>query len=201
MARLVAGKVLMPFRKLSAAIIIPLLTALCAFCPETLPAAVKNSELAKSRPPVSYYVEISISRNLLTLFERRDDSEQVPVAQYPVGTVVQGLKTYPTGVGKVTAISFNPWWYPTPYSRQVFRGRGIELPPAVPPGHPLNYMGPFKIVLSHRTWKGAIYRIHGNNNPKRVGRRVTGGCFVMGNAEGLALAHRIRVGTEVNIVP
>ena len=62
-------------------------------------------------------------------------------------------------------------------------------------------MGPFKISLSHRTWKGAIYRIHGNNNPKRVGRRVTGGCFVMGNEEGLALAHRIRVGTEVNIVP
>jgi lipoprotein-anchoring transpeptidase ErfK/SrfK len=61
-------------------------------------------------------------------------------------------------------------------------------------------MGPFKIALSHRTNKGAIYRIHGNNDPKRVGRRVTGGCVVMGNADGLALAHRIRVGTEVNIV-
>jgi lipoprotein-anchoring transpeptidase ErfK/SrfK len=62
-------------------------------------------------------------------------------------------------------------------------------------------MGPFKIALSHRTRKGAIYRIHGNNDPRRVGRRVTGGCFVMDNADGLALARSIRVGTEVNIVP
>lgn len=83
----------------------------------------------------------------------------------------------------------------------MFRARGIELPIAVPPGHPLNYMGPFKIALSHRTKKGAIYRIHGNNNPQRVGRRVTGGCFVMDNRDGLELAHRIRVGTEVKIVP
>jgi len=62
-------------------------------------------------------------------------------------------------------------------------------------------MGPFKIALSHRTRKGAIYRIHGNNDPKRVGRRVTGGCFVMNNPEGLDLARRIRVGTKVMIVP
>ncbi|GFO59405.1 hypothetical protein GMST_17300 [Geomonas silvestris] len=149
----------------------------------------------------SYYVEISISRNLLTLFERSAGAEPVAVAEYPVGTVVRGLKTFPVGPGRVTAISFNPWWYPTDYSRRVFRGRGIELPKAVPPGDPLNYMGAFKISLSHKTWKGAIYRIHGNNDPKRVGRRVTGGCFVMGNQEGLELAHRIKVGTEVNIVP
>jgi lipoprotein-anchoring transpeptidase ErfK/SrfK len=150
---------------------------------------------------LSYYVEISISRNLLTLYERKGDSEKTPVAEYTVGTAVKGLKSYPLGLGTVTGIYFNPWWYPTPYSRQVFRDRGIELPKAVPPGNPLNYMGPFKIALSHRTSKGAIYRIHGNNDPKRVGRRVTGGCFVMDNVAGISLAHKIRVGTEVNIVP
>ena len=149
----------------------------------------------------SYYVEISIGRNVLTLFEQKGAAGRTPIAEYSVGTAVRGLHTYPLGLGKVTGIYFNPWWYPTPYSRQVFRERGIELPRAVPPGNPLNYMGPFKIALSHRTSKGAIYRIHGNNNPKRVGRRVTGGCFVMDNADGLALAHKIRVGTEVNIVP
>ena len=62
--------------------------------------------------------------------------------------------------------------------------------------------GRFDLELeSHRTKKGAIYRIHGNNNPKRVGHRVTGGCFVMDNADGLVLARKIRVGTEVNIIP
>lgn len=150
---------------------------------------------------VTYTIEIHISSNVLTLYEKKGEGENMAIAEYPVGTAVRGLKTYPLGVGTVTGIYFNPWWYPTPYSRQVFRERGINLPAAVPPGDPLNYMGPFKIALSHRTDKGAIYRIHGNNNPKRVGKRVTGGCFVMNNSDGLALARKIRVGTEVNLLP
>jgi L,D-transpeptidase YnhG len=197
-----AGKVPMSVRMLCSTICLLLFFSLSVFALETSPAALKASAAGKtagSHGP--YYVEISISRNLLTLFERKDGSAPEVVAQYPVGTVVRGLKTYPVGPGKVTAIAFDPWWYPTAYSRQVFRERGIDLPPKVPPGDPLNYMGAVKISLSHRTWKGAIYRIHGNNNPKRVGRRVTGGCFVMNNEEGVALAHKIKVGTEVNIVP
>lgn len=192
----------MIFRSVFVIFLVSALSAFSVLSAETFPMNQANSSDAdRSVPEVSHYVEISISRNRLTLFEKKGDTELVPVAEYPVGTAVMGLKTYPLGLGRVTGIHFNPWWYPTPYSRQVFRGRGIELPAAVPPGHPLNYMGPFKIALAHSTWKGAIYRIHGNNNPKRVGRRVTGGCFVMDNADGLALAHRIRVGTEVNIVP
>src|SRR5450759_344001 len=154
--------------------------AISAVCAETLPTKRANHpDAVMPAPALLYYVEISISRNVLTLYEKKGDAEKTPVAEYTVGTAVRGLKTYPLGLGKVTGIYFDPWWYPTPYSRQVFRARGIELPSAVPPGHRLNYMGPFKIALSHRTRKGAIYRIHGNNDPKRVGRRVTGGCFVM----------------------
>jgi lipoprotein-anchoring transpeptidase ErfK/SrfK len=187
------------------ALAVSLLSGLLAFSTlsaeplQTDQANIPNA--AQSDTAASYYVEISISRNLLTLYEKKGAEDMAPVAEYAVGTAVRGLATFPLGIGRVTGIYFNPWWYPTPYSRQVFRARGIELPSAVPPGHSLNYMGPFKIALSHRTKKGSIYRIHGNNNPKRVGRRVTGGCFVMANDDGLALARRIRVGTEVNIVP
>lgn len=176
--------------------------ALSALCAEAVPTHRTDSQdSGTSIKTLSYFVEISISRNLLTLYEIKGDAEKTPVAEYSVGSAVRGLKTYPVGLGTVTGIYFNPWWYPTPYSRQVFRERGIELPTAVPPGHKLNYMGPFKIALSHRTSKGAIYRIHGNNNPRRVGQRVTGGCFVMDNAEGLKLARMITTGTVVNIVP
>ncbi len=148
-----------------------------------------------------YYVEISISKNILVLYEKNADGKLLLMRHYPVGTAVRGLDIYPTGLGRVTGIYFDPWWYPTPYSRRIFRERGIVLPSAVPPGHPLNYMGKFKITLSHKTRKGAIYRIHGANNPNRVGKRVTGGCFAMFNDEGLELARTISVGTEVNIVP
>jgi lipoprotein-anchoring transpeptidase ErfK/SrfK len=159
----------------------------------------KQSDIDKQSIEVIYFIEISISHEILTLYEK-NGSEKIPIAEYSVGTAVKGLKTYPLGIGTVTGIYFKPWWYPTAYSRQVFRAKGIALPAAVPPGDPLNFMGPFKIALSHMTSKGAVYRIHGNNNPKRVGHRVTGGCFVMDNTAGLDLAHKIKVGTEVNII-
>jgi lipoprotein-anchoring transpeptidase ErfK/SrfK len=178
-----------------------LLLFLCISLPSLAAEQPADSQTTPPAAPRRYYIEISIERELLTLFERGEMDELVKLKEYPVGTAVRGLKTYPLGKGMVTAIQFKPWWYPTPYSRQVFRERGIQLPTAVPPGHPLNYMGPFKISLSHKTHKGAIYRIHGNNNPQRVGRRVTGGCFVMENEGGLELARTITVGTEVNILP
>ncbi|ABL00179.1 L,D-transpeptidase [Pelobacter propionicus] len=185
-----------------AALIVSILLAASGLAAEAAPTDQQTSQdPAASRPAAPYIIEISISRTLLTLYERHGTGKMFPVAQYRVGSAMRGLTTYPLGPGRVTAIQFDPWWHPTAYSRQVFRERGISLPRAVPPGHPLNYMGPFKISLSHRTWKGAIYRIHGNNNPRRVGRRVTGGCFVMHNRDGLELARRIRVGTVVNIVP
>lgn len=180
-------------KRFIAAIVISLLISIPAFSDDQK-APPKSS-------PKRYYVEVSISAKRLWLYEKKSDGELAPVAEFPVGTAVRGLDVYPQGLGKVTGIFFDPWWNPTPYSRYVFRKRGIELPPRVPPGHPLNYMGPFKIALSHTTWKGAIYRIHGNNDPKRVGRRVTGGCFVMNNDEGLELARKLKVGTEVNILP
>ncbi|UFS69409.1 L,D-transpeptidase [Geomonas sp. RF6] len=182
----------------SLSLFFPLLLFIC-FLPPFSPAFAQPHDGGKGATP--YYVEISITGRMLTLYEKREGEAPVQIRQYPVGTVAIGNNTYPTGEGKVTRIEFDPWWHPTPYSRQIFRGRGIVLPPAVPPGDPLNYMGPVKISLSHKTWKGAIYRIHGNNNPNRVGRRVTGGCFVMHNRDGLELARTIKVGTVVNIIP
>lgn len=188
-------------RTLLAVAFLLLLPTQPSFSRDDPPAGAGGARSSHPASTPSYHIEISLNRNELTLLEQKEDGEPEVVVQYPVGTVVRGLKTYPTGTGKVTAITFNPWWYPTEYSREVFRKRGIELPKAVPPGDPLNYMGAVKISLSHRTWKGAIYRIHGNNNPKRVGHRVTGGCFVMNNDDILELAHLIRVGTEVDIIP
>jgi lipoprotein-anchoring transpeptidase ErfK/SrfK len=180
--------------------IIAIVLALPGTAEETpgLPAPSKVSVIAEGK---QFLIEIRIGRETLDLYEKSEDGQWVPLHRYEVGTAVKGLPVYPLGKGMVTAIAINPWWYPTAYSRQVFRERGIDLPRAVPPGQPLNYMGAVKISLSHRTWKGAIYRIHGNNNPGRVGRRVTGGCFVMFNEDILELAHTISVGTEVNILP
>jgi len=147
----------------------------------------------------NYYIEVSISKCKLILYTVDADDNITPVREYDVGTVSRGVDIIPQGLGKITRIDFKPAWYPTEYTREIYKAKGIELPKAVPPGHPLNYMGTFKIHLSHSTSRGNIYRIHGNNNKKRVGKRVTGGCICMDNDEGLDLAKLITVGTEVNI--
>jgi lipoprotein-anchoring transpeptidase ErfK/SrfK len=152
------------------------------------------------KPSKAYSIEINISQCKLTLYEKNGPNSMVPVQEYKVGTAVRGLEEYPIGKGRVTCIELNPSWRPTKYTREIYEKKGIELPRAVPPGHPLNYMGPFKIYLSHSTSHGSIYRIHGNNNKSRVGKRVTGGFICMDNDEGLKLTKIIPVGTEVNIV-
>jgi lipoprotein-anchoring transpeptidase ErfK/SrfK len=159
-----------------------------------------GSMVAEAREP-RYRVEVSVSRCKLTLFDRQDETGLYPVREYTVGTASKALSEAPLGKGTVVGIELNPTWIPTEYTRAIYRQRGIELPPTIPPGDPLNYMGPFKIVLSHRTSRGTVYRIHGNNAPERVGKRVTGGCICMNNAEGLELAAMLSVGTEVNITP
>lgn len=147
-----------------------------------------------------YSIEVSISKRILTLNEIDGTNSMTFVREYSVGTVAQGVEIFPIGKGRVTKIDFNPIWYPTEYTREIYRKKGIELSKVIPAGSALNYMGAFKIHLSHKTSHGAVYRIHGNNNQNRVGKRVTGGCVCMDNKEGLELAKLISVGTEVNII-
>lgn len=145
-----------------------------------------------------YCIEVSINQCRLYLYELPG---KTLVREFKAATAKKGLDTYPMGKGHVTRIELNPEWHPTAYSRWYFRtNKNINLPGTVKPGDPLNYMGAFKIYLSHRTYKGDIYRIHGNNDPSQVGRRVTGGCIRLFNDEGIQLAGTIRIGTEVSIV-
>ena len=165
------------------------------------PPAASPGDKAQPLSTPDYYIEISIGKRLLTLYARGENGDLASVREFPAATAVVGLKVFPFGQGKVTRIELDPWWRPTAYTRQVFRERGIVVPALVPPGDRLNYMGAAKISLSHRTTRGNIYRIHGNNDPSKIGKRVTGGCIRLHNNDVVELAKMIRVGTEVNIVP
>ncbi len=45
-----------------------------------------------------------------------------------------------------------------------------------------------------------VYRIHGTNNPRSIGRASSSGCFRMLNGHVVDLASRIGVGTSVVVV-
>ncbi|MCX6763691.1 MAG: hypothetical protein NTZ97_03080 [Candidatus Moranbacteria bacterium] len=104
----------------------------------------------------------------------------------------------------MTSVELDPQWRPTNGTKKYFlKSKEIELPDVILPGDKLNFMGSFKANLSYEVpGFGKVYRIHGNNNEARVGKRVTGGCVCMKNEEGLKLIRSgiLKAGTEVNIV-
>lgn len=166
---------------------------------QLLAGETNNTNSAKNY----YTIKISISQCRLWLYEE-NGSGKILIKEYPAGTTKNGLKEYPLGHGTVTAIEIEPIWYPTAYTRHYFAiEKGIFLPQVVPPGHSQNYMGKFKISLSHFVpGKGRIYRIHGvrKGDESYVGKRVSGGCVRMFNDEGLELVRKISIGTPVEIV-
>ena len=120
--------------------------------------------------------------------------------EYVVGT--PKVKEYPHGRGIITEINVHPWWYPTQETVIEFKKRHIDLEKfrndegliAVPPGHRLNFMGSAKMKITfidkQKTAKlrRSVYRIHGNNDPTKLGTRCTGGCIRMDNDEVKDLA-------------
>jgi len=182
-------------------------TALCLisvyllFFPLHLSGAFSEDRITGSKNDTIYQITISVGERKLRLYRRHEAEGLTFIREYDVATAMKGLKPQPMGPGRITKIEFNPKWYPPPVTRATFKEKGINLPPVVPPGHPLNFMGAFKMHISHCTSRGCFYRIHGNNDKSKIGKRVTGGCVRMYNEEGVALARLIPIGTKVLIVP
>jgi hypothetical protein len=107
---------------------------------------------------------------------------------YPIGVGRQGFAW--TGKEKVSRIASWPDWYPPAEMRQ----RQPKLPVRMLGGIG-NPLGAKAIYLGN-----TLYRIHGTNEPKSIGKAMSSGCFRMMNANVLHLASLVHVGTEVTIV-
>lgn len=94
------------------------------------------------------------------------------------------------GRTEITLMRRDPVWVPTPSMRQ----RDPSLPERVEAG-PDNPMGTRAMNLS---WQ--YYRIHGIDNPAKVGRRASNGCFGLFNHHVEDLFERCRVGTQVVVI-
>ncbi len=142
----------------------------------------------------NYRIEISVGKCTLWLYRVLPDGSKMLMRPYKVATAKKGVP-YPQGTGYVTAIDYDPWWFPTARMIRQAAAKGRRLAP-VPPGSRSNPMGAFKIYLSHGN-NGGSFRIHGTNRPSLIGRRVSQGCIRMTNKDGLELARTIEPGTEV----
>ena len=107
---------------------------------------------------------------------------------YPIGVGRDGFSW--TGKEKVSRIADWPDWYPPTDMRQ----RKPELPERMLGGL-RNPLGAKAIYLGN-----TLYRIHGTNDPKSIGKAESSGCFRMMNEHVLHLASIVSIGTEVTVV-
>jgi lipoprotein-anchoring transpeptidase ErfK/SrfK len=107
---------------------------------------------------------------------------------YPISVGREGFSW--TGTEKVSRIAAWPDWYPPAEMRE----REPHLPKKMLGGL-RNPLGAKAIYLGN-----TLYRIHGTNDAKSIGRAASSGCFRMMNAHVLHLASLINVGTTVKVV-
>ena len=67
------------------------------------------------------------------------------------------------------------------------------------PGGPANPLGARALYL-HKNGKDTLYRIHGTNEPRSIGRAMSSGCIRMLNADVIDLYDRVPTGTKVVVL-
>jgi lipoprotein-anchoring transpeptidase ErfK/SrfK len=108
--------------------------------------------------------------------------------KYRVATARKGFEW--KGTHKVSAKTNWPDWRPP----TEMRIRHPELPSFMK-GGPKNPLGARAMYLG-----ASIYRIHGTNEPKSIGRAASSGCIRMLNADVTELYTLVKIGSEVTVL-
>lgn len=107
---------------------------------------------------------------------------------YPISVGREGFEW--TGTEKISRIASWPSWTPPPEMHQRQPGLPITVSGGV-----INPLGARALYLGN-----SIYRIHGTNNERSIGRASSSGCFRMMNEHVVHLATLAKVGTTVRVV-
>lgn len=67
------------------------------------------------------------------------------------------------------------------------------------PGGPDNPLGSRALYL-YQNGKDSLYRIHGTNEPEKIGQGVSSGCIRMRDIDAIDLYNRVKVGTKVLVI-
>ncbi len=109
-------------------------------------------------------------------------------AKYRVATAKRGFEW--SGTHKISSKAKWPSWSPPAEMRQ----RRPELP-AFMAGGPTNPLGARAIYLGN-----SIYRIHGTNEPKSIGKSASSGCIRMLNEDVSELYQSVKLGASVTVL-
>ena len=105
--------------------------------------------------------------------------------RYPIAVGEEGHSW--SGVSTISAKREWPDWTPTP----ALLARKPELPRHLD-GGPQNPLGARALYLGD-----TLYRIHGTNEPWKIGGSVSSGCIRMSNEDAIDLYNHARIGATV----
>ena len=105
--------------------------------------------------------------------------------RYPIAVGAEGYGW--SGTSTVSDKREWPDWTPTPGILKRFP----NLPRHVPGGYD-NPLGARALYLEH-----TLYRIHGTNEPWRIGTEASSGCIRMSNEDAIDLYNRTKIGATV----
>jgi lipoprotein-anchoring transpeptidase ErfK/SrfK len=108
--------------------------------------------------------------------------------RYPISVGREGFNW--NGTEKISRVAEWPDWHPPAEMRE----RDPSLPEKMSGGI-RNPLGAKALYLGN-----TLYRIHGTNDAKSIGRAASSGCFRMLNGHIVDLASRVGVGTPVTVV-
>jgi lipoprotein-anchoring transpeptidase ErfK/SrfK len=112
--------------------------------------------------------------------------------EYRIGVGRQGFSW--KGLAEVGRKAFWPGWTPPP----EMLARQPDLP-AHTDGSLANPLGARALYLFQNN-KDTLFRIHGTNDPKSIGKAVSSGCIRMLNADVIDLFQRVGKGTPVVVL-
>lgn len=151
----------------------------------------ERPEIAPEEPPVVYLEKDERPGTIIVDTGGRQLYYVLPgnrAYAYPISVGREGFAW--TGTERISRIVSWPSWTPPPEMHQRQPGLPITVS-----GGLINPLGAKALYLGN-----TVYRIHGTNNPRSIGRASSSGCFRMMNEHVVHLATLARVGTVVRVV-
>ena len=165
-----------------------------SYAPVVYPKYMEGGErpdIKPSKPPIVYFDRAEEVGSIIIDTQARKLYYVLPDRQayeYPISVGREGFTW--TGTERISRIASWPSWTPPPEMRERVPGLPITVSGGLknPQGARALYLG------------GTIYRIHGTNNDRTVGRANSSGCFRLTNEHVVHLASIAKVGTKVRVL-
>lgn len=134
-------------------------------------------------------IVINLAQRRLYFFDKDENT----VDTFPIGIARPGA-VLALGEHKIVRKKEGPSWRPTKGIREYMEKRGKPVPDIVPPGED-NPLGMHALYLDRPN-----IIIHGTNNPRTIGWRVSSGCFRMYPEDIEYLFSKVEPGTPVSVI-